>query len=61
MHFRTALNGELIKKIVRSYPPGYREALRKPHYLRYCMTDRLDYLSANINATRLHVRGESGR
>ncbi|MGI6521586.1 MAG: NADH-quinone oxidoreductase subunit C [Fermentimonas sp.] len=53
MHFRTALNGELIKKIdVRS---GYIhrgieklcENLTYPQILH--LADRLDYLSANIN------------
>lgn len=53
MHFRTALNGEVVKKIdVKS---GYIhrgieklcESLTYPQILHF--TDRLDYLSANIN------------
>lgn len=53
MHFRTALNGEVVKKI--DIHSGYihrgieklSESLMYPQILHF--TDRLDYLSANIN------------
>jgi len=53
MHFRTALDGEIVKKI--DVHSGYihrgieklSEALTYPQILHF--TDRLDYLSANIN------------
>lgn len=53
MHFRTALNGEVVKKI--DIHSGYihrgieklSESLTYPQILHF--TDRLDYLSANIN------------
>lgn len=53
MHFRTALNGEVVKKI--DIHSGYihrgieklSENLTYPQILHF--TDRLDYLSANIN------------
>lgn len=53
MHFRTALDGEIVKKI--DVTSGYihrgieklSESLTYPQILHF--TDRLDYLSANIN------------
>ncbi len=53
MHFRTALDGEIVKKI--DVHSGYihrgieklSESLTYPQILHF--TDRLDYLSANIN------------